>query len=141
MSNRLINSERNVFLDGLRAFAVLCVLLHHWTKWGSEAGLGEIGVQTFFVISGFLITGILLRARIRVGGSATGLRYEIRSFFVRRTLRIFPIYYLSLAVWLLLVDRQHMGQGAWHFLYLSNYFFFKIGDLTGIFSHLWNSFG
>ena len=74
-------------LDGLRAVAVACVLAFHFIPGVDRyAPLGSMGVRLFFVISGFLITGILIDAR---GGE----RY-FTNFYARRTLRIFPLYYL-----------------------------------------------
>ena len=86
-------------LDGLRAVAVLLVVPHNLNLIATFSGTqlavaalhrGWIGVQLFFVLSGFLITGILLDAR-------DSPRYY-RSFFVRRALRIFPLYYATLLV-------------------------------------------
>jgi peptidoglycan/LPS O-acetylase OafA/YrhL len=81
-------------LDGLRAIAVLGVLATHFVPPTSRLrnllGLGWSGVDLFFAISGFLITGILI-----------GLRQKeapFRTFYWRRTLRIFPPYYLALAL-------------------------------------------
>jgi len=85
-------------LDGLRALAVGGVLLFHLRLPGTM--LGWTGVQLFFVISGFLITRILLDSR--------GTSHPFRSFYVRRALRIFPIYYL----YLLLLVVLHGGTGA-----------------------------
>jgi peptidoglycan/LPS O-acetylase OafA/YrhL len=76
-------------LDGLRAIAIGSVFAFHLGLPGCS--LGWAGVQLFFVISGFLITGILLRTRDRP-------RY-FRNFYIRRTLRIFPIYYLVVAIY------------------------------------------
>jgi peptidoglycan/LPS O-acetylase OafA/YrhL len=83
-------------LDGVRGIAILLVLFHHFTvfdpitgvgAWlGFVALLGWCGVDLFFVLSGFLITGILIDAR----GSS---RY-FSSFYMRRSLRIFPLYFL-----------------------------------------------
>jgi peptidoglycan/LPS O-acetylase OafA/YrhL len=75
-------------LDGLRAIAVVLVMLLHF---GYLNG-GWIGVQVFFVLSGFLITGVLLDDR------AAPLGPYLRRFYWRRTLRIFPLYYGYLAV-------------------------------------------
>ena len=87
-------------LNGLRAFAVTTVLIGHLVPLSKLQNLvsnGDIGVVVFFCLSGFLITGILLRSRDDVGA---GTRQKITNFYIRRTLRIFPIYYLSLFVML-----------------------------------------
>jgi peptidoglycan/LPS O-acetylase OafA/YrhL len=87
-------------LDGLRAVAILCVLATHaWTYPASApilnrlAAAGWVGVDLFFVLSGFLITRLLLASRER------GDYYS--RFFVRRVRRIFPAYYLLLGLVLL----------------------------------------
>jgi peptidoglycan/LPS O-acetylase OafA/YrhL len=91
-------------LDGLRGIAILAVLVHHYYQaflpgtdnWLDRnslriAGIGWAGVDLFFVLSGFLITGILLDAR--AGGGS-----YFKAFYARRFLRIFPAYYLFLFV-------------------------------------------
>ncbi len=75
-------------LDGLRGIAVTLVLLLHF---GYLNG-GWIGVQLFFVLSGFLITGVLVADRPAPLGA------YLRRFYWRRTLRIFPLYYGYLAL-------------------------------------------
>lgn len=82
-------------LDGLRAIAILLVLLIHFWRYpiGYEvlnrfARTGWVGVDLFFVLSGYLITGILWRERRSV--------HYYRNFYARRVLRIFPLYYLLL---------------------------------------------
>lgn len=82
-------------LDGLRCLSIVAVLWHHASRRGFPVPIlnrGFLGVDMFFVISGFLIVTLLLRERDRNG--AISLRY----FYARRTLRIFPIYYLLLAL-------------------------------------------
>jgi peptidoglycan/LPS O-acetylase OafA/YrhL len=82
-------------LDIFRFFSILAVIWQHggagpsWLP-GSERGF--LGVDFFFVISGFLIVTLLLRERDRAG------RISLRGFYLRRCLRIFPIYYGVLAV-------------------------------------------
>ncbi len=80
-------------LDGLRAVAILPVIWHHssLSPLPGVLGKGPAGVQLFFVISGFLVTTLLLRER-----DAQGV-VSLRRFYVRRSLRIFPLYYLVLA--------------------------------------------
>jgi peptidoglycan/LPS O-acetylase OafA/YrhL len=81
-------------LDGLRAISILAVVWHHTHAavpgW-PITGRGFLGVDLFFVISGFLIVTLLLRERRRTGTTS------LRKFYVRRFLRIFPPYYLTLA--------------------------------------------
>jgi peptidoglycan/LPS O-acetylase OafA/YrhL len=92
-------------LDSLRAFAVFAVLIHHLLdakylpRVVADLAPGLLGVKLFFVLSGFLITGILLRARPADPGAAW---HVTRQFYIRRFLRIFPLYYFVLAVMLLL---------------------------------------
>lgn len=77
-------------LDGVRALAILGVLLHH-TRNGPFARLhGYRGVWVFFVLSGFLITTLALREEDRAG------LLNVRAFAIRRVLRIMPLYYLAL---------------------------------------------
>ena len=79
-------------IDGLRAFCFIAVFLFHVGVPGTSIGWG--GVTAFFVISGFLITEILIKSK----GSVT----YFRSFYIRRALRIFPIYYLLSGVFIFL---------------------------------------
>ncbi len=126
-------------LDGVRGLAILLVILFHHTLMRPEttfdrvyvnvARLGWSGVDLFFVLSGFLITGLLLDSK---GGP-----HYFRNFYARRTLRIFPLYYaflfftLRVAPWLwpgTPLDRM-AGEAmadtseAWYWLYGSNLLF------------------
>lgn len=90
-------------IDGLRGLAILMVLFHHFTPAVSGTHFtkrlltightGWVGVDLFFVLSGFLITSILLRTKSTPD--------YFLNFYARRTLRIFPVYYLTLAAVLL----------------------------------------
>lgn len=103
-------------LDGLRAVAVLMVFCTHYLNQVRAINWGWTGVDLFFVLSGFLITGILYDTR--------HIQHRFRNFYVRRTLRIFPLYYGVLLVAFLLTPAFHW---MWHpanyfwLLYLSNY--------------------
>lgn len=122
-------------LDGLRAIAVVLVFLHHWSL--PSSGLGIIGVQLFFVLSGFLITRILLELRNASDTSGQSIRFSLRQFYARRFLRIFPLYYFCLILFVIL-DRFAIRETAiWHFFYLSNFRFFFLGTFEGPFSHFW----
>ena len=102
-------------LDGLRAVAILMVFCEHYIR-SPKADWGWAGVDIFFVLSGFLITGILYDTR--------DSEHRFRNFYVRRTLRIFPLYYGVLLAGLLLSPIMHW---SWHAslalwpLYLGNY--------------------
>ncbi len=83
--------------DGLRAIAILAVLAFHVN--GYFLGFGWMGVQFFFVLSGFLITGILLRMK-----ESLPAKQYFYKFYGRRFLRIFPLFYfylliLTIAAW------------------------------------------
>ena len=106
MNNTNQSKRRMLALDGLRGFAALWVVAFHvylcnapTSRLGYAVEIfcdrGWIGVQIFFVLSGYLITGILL-------DSANRSDY-LSGFFFRRALRIFPVYYLTLIIFLLVL--------------------------------------
>ena len=112
-------------LDGLRALSILGVLWTHvWYVSGLEyynrlqhypvLKMGAFGVDVFFGISGFLITTLLLRERSKNG------RISLRDFYLRRSLRIWPLYYATLGIYVLLVIFLQHGTGRdrifFHFL-------------------------
>lgn len=107
-------------LDALRFYAVAGVLISHYLPTGLTKHLfvGTAGVELFFVISGFLITDILFGYRL--SGPHT-LRHLGR-FYARRTLRIFPIYYLYLAAVALTIPSVAWEELRWAFAYVYNIF-------------------
>jgi peptidoglycan/LPS O-acetylase OafA/YrhL len=121
-------------LDGLRAVAVFVVIAYHA---GVMQGIpGDLGVTLFFVLSGFLITWLLLREFATTGS------ISIRSFYARRALRIFPAYYVyilfSLAVDTALGHRWSRGLIAVAFTYLVNYYnAFNGHPITSV-AHAWS---
>jgi peptidoglycan/LPS O-acetylase OafA/YrhL len=100
-------------LDGLRALAVACVLVFHWFT--PPIALGQWGVTLFFVLSGYLIT----RTITSLKESGLSLGTAARIFFVRRTLRLFPAYYLVVLLGALLYD-DIRRDWAWYAGYVSN---------------------
>lgn len=94
---RFLASSYFPALDGLRCIAISAVMFHHSTArpLAGWVGRGHLGVQLFFCISGFLITTLLLRER-RTSGSIS-----LRRFWIRRSLRIFPLYYAVLGLFAL----------------------------------------
>ena len=113
-------------LDGLRGLAILLVMIHRfWPRAGGLAahnglaGIGWIGVDLFFVVSGFLITGILLDTRDDP--------HHLRNFYARRVLRIFPLFYVLVAGMLVVfplhdgaVYLRRAGSPLWYLLQLGN---------------------
>jgi peptidoglycan/LPS O-acetylase OafA/YrhL len=100
-------------LDGLRALAILPVVWHHATPrlLPGVLGKGAVGVDLFFALSGFLITTLLLR-ELRESG-----RVRLGAFYIRRSLRIFPLYYAVLGLYTLrALQTQASSEVARHFL-------------------------
>jgi peptidoglycan/LPS O-acetylase OafA/YrhL len=134
-------------LDGLRGVAIGGVLASHFLNiWPllnagdrafiAVAGLGWAGVDLFFVLSGFLITGILV--------DTLGAANWWSAFLARRTLRIFPLYYLALAIfWWAgpvagLIDVWTLRRwGWWYWSYLSNWAFAARETIPSL-SHFWS---
>jgi peptidoglycan/LPS O-acetylase OafA/YrhL len=114
--------------QALRAFAVAGPMLAHlWPGSVPDSpltaritGIGVLGVDLFFVISGFLITGILLDARSRVEHGQGTVRGVFAAFYARRTLRIFPVYWLLLIALAAAGVADVRGNFAWEFSYLTN---------------------
>jgi peptidoglycan/LPS O-acetylase OafA/YrhL len=115
--DRFMAMRRFDALDGLRAVSVILVV---WSHTSGNPGpsfahnLGWLGVVFFFAISGFLITSLLLRERNAVGG------ISLRKFYARRALRIFPLYYVTLLAYIVLVaaTRRHSPKGIQFFHHL-----------------------
>ncbi len=113
-------------LDGLRALSVIAVVWHHthsgYTGWPISHN-GFLGVDVFFVLSGFLITTLLLGERAATGS------ISLKNFYIRRSLRIFPLYYVVLALLLVYftVSNSASQRSAFfhelpfHAVYLSNW--------------------
>lgn len=140
-------------LDAIRGIAVLMVLVYHFNlepadfpsplaRWTMKVfGQGSFGVDLFFVLSGFLITGILFDDKQS--------SHYFRNFYARRTLRIFPLYHGVLFVafvllpivrpWGITVDAGVAQYQAWLWLYGTNILQSWKGDwLLGDFNHFWS---
>ncbi len=108
-------------LDVLRAGAVMSVLYFH--MWDPATPIGALGVKLFFVISGFLISSMLLQVRATSARSNQAVLIGLRNFYIRRALRLWPAYFGLLLV--LLVANYHSISHVitWHALFLSNILF------------------
>ena len=125
-------------LDSLRALAVLAVLVHHFYPGSSSWGLGYCGVKLFFVISGFLITGILLDSRRHIEHTGRGYAATFFHFYLRRTLRIVPVYYVVLSLGFFFANTDVISGVWWYATYVSNFLFIKIQYYPSTTAHLWS---
>lgn len=126
--------------DGVRGLSATAVVAHHTAFTFSY--IGEVAVYLFFVLSGFLIMGILQRNRSAMERGDSTFRDALIGFWKGRALRIFPVYYLALGTmlllgWLVASAYPLRGEVVWYLAYLQNY---QIGFQAkdwGIFSHTW----
>lgn len=141
-------------LDGIRGIAILLVLGTHFYNYdglppptllvdralSTITAVGWIGVDLFFVLSGFLITGILYDAK--------GCEHYFRNFYARRVLRIFPVYYVALVVFLVVLpyidpDNRRLlalqADSFWYWTYLTNVRIALAGfPWFGALGHFWS---
>jgi peptidoglycan/LPS O-acetylase OafA/YrhL len=117
-------------LDGVRGLAVLMVVAVHYGNLANRGSsilgaiqtikdMGWVGVDVFFVLSGFLITGILWEAKRKP--------HPWKNFYARRALRLFPLYY---AVWFFLLGYLFLAHLSWHYAYLGYLSYF--GNIASI---------
>lgn len=113
-------------LDALRAIAVVGVLVSHWLPkhlfLNSNMASGPLAVRLFFVISGFLITSLLLDYRSKIDYNLKNFWSIVRRFYIRRCLRLFPIYYLTILLTAIFYLRLHPSL-IWHLTYTSNFYY------------------
>jgi peptidoglycan/LPS O-acetylase OafA/YrhL len=102
-------------LDGLRGLAILLILLFHNFDFLPFFHQGWIGVDLFFVLSGYLITRILIKKRETI--------HFVRNFYARRILRIFPIYYLSIILFLFILPHLVNYPQGLHYFIINQYWF------------------
>src|SRR6478735_9056626 len=122
-------------LDGLRCLAVLAVVVYHADP--RLAPNGYVGVDIFFVLSGFLITRILLSEN-----DATG-RIRLSSFYLRRFLRLYPaLFTVCFVVAMLAVvtgrnTASVLGESAYALIYVSNIHYDLWGSSSTLLFHTW----
>jgi peptidoglycan/LPS O-acetylase OafA/YrhL len=131
-------------LDGLRFYAFLGVFICHtlptseeyyrglhlqlpWL-WGAAVRAGTSGVDLFFALSAFLITSLLLKERLETGG------VSLRLFYIRRILRIWPLYFLVIALGIQSLP-WHLVVG--YVLFVSNWMYVSLGAVRSICAPLW----
>jgi peptidoglycan/LPS O-acetylase OafA/YrhL len=125
-------------LDGMRAFAVVAVMIFHFYIPTLLPG-GFLGVDVFFVLSGFLITSLL------IGEQGKYQRIDLKAFYIRRALRLLPALLAMMVVFTLVVDLVPSAQYYRHdsltaipfvLFYLGNWW--RIGHSLGVFDHTWS---
>ena len=127
-------------LDGIRCYAAVAVVAHHvflgrYLRLGTN-GIGVYAVWLFFTLSGFLITGILLRGRDSAAGHP---RSVLRAFYARRFLRIMPVYYAVLFISAAVgMGRSFRHDFVWHVSYMSNWLMAYHGTWAEFASPLWS---
>jgi peptidoglycan/LPS O-acetylase OafA/YrhL len=127
-------------IDGLRGLAILLVVAYHNYGFLGYTNFGWLGVDLFFVLSGFLITNIILVEKEDPN--------FLKKFYIRRVLRIFPLYYLFLIIFLWILPslgiaknelKYYTSNQAWLWTYLQNWkFSFDLAPDAKLMTHLWS---
>ncbi|WP_197277361.1 acyltransferase family protein [Sphingomonas profundi] len=133
-------------LDAIRALCVIAVLFSHTISEAYRVGeyeffeFGAYGVTMFFVLSGYLITGQLLATQDRRRAWGDGIGRPLARFYAKRMLRLFPAYYLALAVAAMLALPNIRAELHWHLLQLSDILFAldQNAEDTSAAGHLWS---
>ena len=132
---RAVSGQRTYMpqLDGLRALAMMGVMYHHWlpSSWRFHFPT-EAGLFLFFVLSGFLMTQGLLKEKITMPNSAI-----LKKFHLRRLLRIYPPYYMALAIAALLGVSEIIHAPHWWLLNAQNFLILHMGYWPPGVSHFW----
>lgn len=132
-------NKKNVYfqqLNGIRFIAILLVLVDHWFAESIPYPLGQFGVVIFFVLSGFLISRILFTYKDDLDKRSIFQSFKL--FIARRTLRIFPIYFIVCflgLLWNVTPIREHWG---WLFSYTSNLYIIVKNSWIGVWDHFWS---
>ncbi len=140
MTPTIINKHHYPALDGLRGIAILLVVFLHNFRSMNYFFFGWLGVDLFFVLSGFLITNILL--------NTLDNPHFLRNFYIKRVLRIFPLYYLILVICLFILPaipglrvdmRYYINNQLWQWTYLQNWLYiFKKPFGSQMILHTWS---
>jgi peptidoglycan/LPS O-acetylase OafA/YrhL len=125
-------------LDGIRFVAVGLVLIDHWLAEKNVLPLGHLGVTMFFVLSGFLITRILIQSKLKDDKIGRSHWFSVKQFIIRRSIRIFPIYFLAIFVLYALNVPPVRETIAWCLTYSTNMYIATKQHWMGIIDHLWS---
>ena len=125
-------------LNGIRFVAVLLVLIDHWFAETLPLPIGHLGVVIFFVLSGFLITRILFINADEIRNGKSTLWQKVKNFVVRRSLRIFPIYFLICFIGLVFNISPIRDNWIWMFSYAPNWYIIYKQQWIGVWDHFWS---
>jgi len=137
---KLYNNKKKHYpqLDSLRAFAVAGVAWHHWMPHHTYGLPFGSGVKLFFVLSGFLITGILLDAKKKSADGLGNPKTILKNFYIRRFLRIFPLYYAVLIAATILCVSNLRETYHWYFLFTTNFYLLFNNEFVRYINHFWS---
>jgi peptidoglycan/LPS O-acetylase OafA/YrhL len=130
-------------IDGLRFYAVVSVLIGHWIAWDAYNPIVKNtpwghGVILFFVLSGFLITNILLNQKEAIENKQTTIAGALKTFYIRRFFRIFPIYYFLIFFLYYINYPKTREIFLWLLTYTSNIYQGITNEYVGHFNHFWS---
>ena len=128
-------------IDSFRFFAAFAVLVSHWLHFIpfiENLKLGFLGVDFFFVISGFLISSQLYSLRESINSKQISLKKAISEFFIKRVFRIFPLYYAVLLISTLFNKGEIRDAFFFNLTYTTNFHFIDIQKWPSIFSQFWS---
>ncbi len=133
-------TKRAVQLDGLRALSMMAICWDHWcpSDWPRFFPF-EIFLFFFLVLTGYLITGSLLRERDRGEASAVPWKFQaLKNYQVRRGLRILAPYYAAIALALILGAPDAWAGFLWYLFHLSNIHMAQLGYWPSGMNHFWS---
>lgn len=130
-------------LDALRAIAMAGIFSHHFAgeSLGRKASMfGTIGLYTFLSMSGFLTTVVLLRDRKTAEENGLSLRSVLGQFYLRRALRLFPVFYLVIILGIIFDVGPARQIWVWLVTHTVNFYLASAGTWKagGQFAHLWS---
>jgi peptidoglycan/LPS O-acetylase OafA/YrhL len=132
-----------VQIDGLRCFAVFGVVIAHYilghveNKFINKIPFGT-GVNLFFVISGYLITAILFNKKNDIENGLSNYKNEIKNFFAKRVLRIFPLYYITISLLFIFNFNEVKDYYMYLVTYTTNIYMTFHNTYIGSRTHLWS---
>ncbi len=136
MTAALPSKDRFQQLDALRAVAIAVVMLHHYIN--PPILISGFGVTFLFVLSGYFSTNTLLKLRHRMDQGATDTGGAVKDFYIRRYLRICPMYFLVLFITALFNVEGARDGLPWNAFFLANVQTVLTGQWNGRFAPLWS---